>query len=84
MHSRGPWVAIQRNPKSGEGAKREQILALCSQLRQLGIRPRLFSNRERLGERLTQAGEPAHRSALWPPAAMVRWPISSTASQASH
>ena len=49
-----PWVAIQRNPSSGDGLKRAEILALCTQLRNHGIRPRLFSRRERLAERLNR------------------------------
>ncbi len=47
-----PWVAIQRNPSSGDGLKRAEILALCTQLRSHGIRPRLFSRRDRMAERL--------------------------------
>lgn len=50
------WVAIQRNPSSGEGIKRDQVLALCARLRELGIRPRLFSRRERLDRRLNRPG----------------------------
>jgi diacylglycerol kinase family enzyme len=56
-----PWVAIQRNPVSGAGAKRAEILALCKQLRRLGIRLRVFSRRERLAERL---GRPDGRNGL--------------------
>jgi len=48
----GPWVAIQRNPASGRGFQRAEILALCAHLRRLGIRPHVFSRRERLAERL--------------------------------
>ncbi len=48
------WVAIQRNPSSGDGVKRAEILALCTQLKSHGIRPRLFSRRERLAERLNR------------------------------
>src|ERR1700684_2684450 len=47
-----PWVAVQRNPSSGDGLKRAEILALCSELRRYGIRPHLFSRRDRLAERL--------------------------------
>lgn len=49
-----PWVALQRNPASGDGAKRAEILALCTHLRRLGIRPRIFSCRQRLEERLNR------------------------------
>jgi diacylglycerol kinase (ATP) len=51
-----PWVAIQRNPSSGDGLKRAEILALCTQLRIHGIRPHLFSHRDRLAERLNRPG----------------------------
>ncbi|GAB4145206.1 MAG: diacylglycerol kinase family lipid kinase [Planctomycetaceae bacterium] len=43
-----PWVAIQRNPRSGSGPKRAVILELIREIRRLGIRPRLFSRREHL------------------------------------
>jgi diacylglycerol kinase (ATP) len=56
-----PWVAIQRNPVSGAGAKRDEIVALCKHLRRLGIRPHVFSRRERLAERL---GQPDGRDGL--------------------
>jgi diacylglycerol kinase (ATP) len=46
------WVAIVRNRRSGAGRGREQIRALVAGLRRHGIRPRLFSKRERLSERL--------------------------------
>ncbi len=49
-----PWVAIQRNPQSGAGPKRKQILELVRHLRRLGIRPRVFTDRERLEKRLQQ------------------------------
>jgi len=41
-------VAILRNPTSGSGAGRIQILRLVHHLRQQNLRPRLFSKRERL------------------------------------
>lgn len=47
------WVAIQRNPNSGTGKKKYQIARLIESLRKLGIRPRLFSKRERLNQRLS-------------------------------
>lgn len=43
-----PWVAIQRNPTSGSGARRRQLLDLVRRLRQLGLVPRMYSQRERL------------------------------------
>jgi diacylglycerol kinase (ATP) len=52
-----PWVAIQRNPTSGTGLQRAELLHLVSNLRRLGIRPRLYSRRERLQARLEIAGE---------------------------
>jgi diacylglycerol kinase (ATP) len=56
-----PWVAIQRNPTSGGGAGRAELLAMCRRFVQLGIRPRLFSRRDRLSERL---GRPDSRQGL--------------------
>ncbi len=47
-----PWVAIQRNPTSGAGLQRVELLHLVSHLRRLGIRPRLYSRRDRLQARL--------------------------------
>jgi diacylglycerol kinase (ATP) len=49
-----PWVAIQRNPTSGKGNRASLIKDLMCHLKQKGIRPRLFSNRERMQERLLQ------------------------------
>lgn len=43
-----PWVAIQRNPTSGKGNRAILIQDLMRHLKQQGIRPRLFSNRERM------------------------------------
>ncbi|QDU16999.1 Diacylglycerol kinase [Gimesia maris] len=43
-----PWVAIQRNPISGTGNRASLIMDLIRHLKQKGIRPRLFSNRERM------------------------------------
>ncbi|MEW4487791.1 diacylglycerol kinase family protein [Thalassoglobus sp. JC818] len=42
------WVAIQRNPKSGSGRQVREIKELISELRNRGIRPRLFSRRNEL------------------------------------
>jgi diacylglycerol kinase (ATP) len=50
-----PWVAIQRNPTSGSGLQRAELLHLVSRLRQLGIRPRLYSRQDRLEARLHNA-----------------------------
>ena len=47
------WVAIQRNPRSGSGQRRALLLELISRLREHGLRPRIFSRRERLQEYLT-------------------------------
>ncbi|HEV3301182.1 MAG TPA: diacylglycerol kinase family protein [Planctomycetaceae bacterium] len=52
-----PWVAIQRNPTSGAGLQRAELLHLVTHLRRLGIRPRLYSQRERLRQRLEIANE---------------------------
>ena len=48
-----PWVAIQRNPTSGTGARRGVLLELVRELKRRGLTPRLFANRERLQQRLT-------------------------------
>ena len=42
------WVAIQRNPMSGSGRGRSQLLLLASELKRLGLKVRMFSNRERM------------------------------------
>lgn len=42
------WVAIQRNPRSGAGPRAAVIRELIRELRRHGLRPRLFSKRERL------------------------------------
>lgn len=46
------WIAIQRNPRSGSGQKRETLIALIRELRRRGLKPRLFKSRERLTELL--------------------------------
>jgi len=43
-----PWVAIQRNPNSGSGRRRRHLLGLVQALKKRGLKPRLFSSRERL------------------------------------
>ncbi|MGB0739304.1 MAG: diacylglycerol/lipid kinase family protein [Planctomycetaceae bacterium] len=45
-----PLVVIQRNPLSGSGRGRQQLLLLVSELRRSGFRVRMFSSRERLDE----------------------------------
>lgn len=42
------WVLIQRNPTSGFGGHQRHLLELVAELRKLGLRPRIFSTRERL------------------------------------
>ena len=46
------WIAIQRNPRSGSGQKRETLISLIRELRRRGLKPRLFKSRERLTELL--------------------------------
>lgn len=46
------WVAIQRNPSSGTGKKKARLLSLINALRRHGIRPRMYSRRERLDQHL--------------------------------
>ncbi|QDT44748.1 Diacylglycerol kinase [Gimesia alba] len=48
-----PWVAIQRNPISGTGKRASLLMDLIFQLKQNGIRPRLFSNRDRMQKHLS-------------------------------
>lgn len=43
-----PWVAIQRNPNSGAGKQSRHLRTLIRELRSLGFRPRLFSQRAEL------------------------------------
>ena len=50
------WVAIQRNPSSGSGLRRAQLLELVAGLRREGLVPRLFSKRELLARRLEDLG----------------------------
>lgn len=56
-----PWVAIQRNRKSGSGKRKREVLRLIEYLRRQGVKTRLFSNREKLDEKLEQ---PAVRDSL--------------------
>lgn len=49
-----PWVAIQRNPRSGAGPRAKILLDLVAGLKRHGLRPHLFSKRERCDERLRE------------------------------
>ncbi len=59
--SRSPWVAIQRNPRSGAGLQSNPIRELIAEFRKLSIRPRLYSKREELDEAVQH---PARRESL--------------------
>ncbi len=50
-----PWVAIQRNPKSGSGRARGELRRLIRQLKARGLRPRMFSDRRRMDRALAAA-----------------------------
>ena len=56
-----PWVAIQRNPRSGSGKRRRFLFDLASELKRHDLRPHIFSRREILAERLK---DPGRRAAL--------------------
>jgi len=56
-----PWVAIQRNPRSGSGQRRRFLFDLASELKRHSLRPHIFSRRESLTERLK---DPERRAAL--------------------
>ena len=60
MEQTSRWVAIQRNPRSGSGL-RQPLLDFVRTLSTLGIRPRLYSQRERLDASLA---DPERREAL--------------------
>ncbi len=47
-----PWVAIQRNIRSGSGPRAKILLELIAGLKRHGLRPHLFSKRELLDDRL--------------------------------
>ena len=53
---RGRSVAILRNPRSGSGLRRHEVLELVRELKRLGFRPKLFKNRERLHDWIECAG----------------------------
>lgn len=61
MSAEEPWVAIQRNPKSGSGGARRELLDLVRHLTRFGLRPRIFTRRERLALALA---DPDRRAAL--------------------
>ncbi len=61
MSAGEPWVAIQRNPKSGSGGARRELLDLVVHLRRLGLRPRIFTRRERLAAAMA---DPDRRKSL--------------------
>ena len=56
-----PWVAIQRNPRSGSGKRRRFLFDLASALKRHNLRPHIFSRREIVAERLN---DPERRAAL--------------------
>lgn len=55
------WIAIQRNPNSGRGRSRRNLLKLISALKRGGLRVRLFSRREKLDAALAA---PERRASL--------------------
>ncbi len=55
-----PWVAIQRNPKSGSGRRRRELVALCRGLVRFGLTPRLFTDRAELDSRVTDVESRQH------------------------
>jgi diacylglycerol kinase family enzyme len=59
---REPWIAIQRNPKSGSGKRSRELLELIRGLRAQGFRPRMFSNRAELDRAVRHPESVAH---LW-------------------
>ncbi len=62
MSAGAPWVAIQRNPKSGSGGARRELLDLIIHLRKFGFHPRVFTRRERLAAALA---DPIRRKSLY-------------------
>lgn len=49
------WVFIQRNPKSGSGRGRDELLQLCRGLKARGFRVRMFDDRRRLDQRVSRS-----------------------------
>ncbi len=58
------WVAIQRNPRSGSGRRRRELVELCCTLRGHGLTPRLFSQREALDGRVQDSESREHLVAV--------------------
>ena len=56
-----PWVAIQRNPKSGAGSQRRALIELMRELQRQGLSPRVFTDRAQLRRWVE---DPAKREAL--------------------
>ncbi len=56
--SERPWVVIQRNPRSGSGKARGELLNLARQLKVRGLHVRMFANRPRLDEVVRNAAKP--------------------------
>lgn len=48
--SEQPWVVIQRNPRSGSGKTRGELVNLVKRLKSHGFRVRMFADRDRLDE----------------------------------
>lgn len=61
MSADQPWVAIQRNPTSGSGGAKRELLSLVHHLFQHDLRPRIFTRRERLAAALA---DPRRRASL--------------------
>lgn len=55
------WVAILRNPKSGTGRRKRELLHLVHELKRLGLKPRLFRQRHLLNRWMS---EPANTQRL--------------------
>lgn len=56
--SERPWVVIQRNPRSGSGKARGELLRLVKRLKHHGLHVRMFANRDRLDETVSSAERP--------------------------
>jgi diacylglycerol kinase (ATP) len=56
-----PWVAIQRNPRSGSGKRRRALFDLASALKRHDLRPHIYSRRESLAARIK---DPERKAAL--------------------
>ncbi len=51
----GKWVIIQRNPRSGSGKGKRELLRLVSELKARSFRVRMFANREKLDAWLAES-----------------------------